>query len=67
MATDLIGHDLTPAEVALLRAYHDLRALAERDDLPPCAAANVKQALAACFQAVNDLALDFEHLLDVGV
>ncbi len=67
MATDLLGRELTPAETALLRTYHDLRALAARDDLPPCAGANVKQALAACYQVVNDLALDFEHLLDVGV
>jgi hypothetical protein len=67
MATDLLGHNMTPAEAALLQAYRELRALAARDDLPPCASANVKQALAACYQAVNDLALDFEHLLDLDV
>lgn len=67
MSADLLGRELSPAEAELLRTYRDLKALAGRDDLPPCAAANVKQALACCYQAVNDLALDFEHLLDVGV
>lgn len=53
---DLLGKKLTPAEVRLLAAYENLKALLH-EDLPPCAAANVKEALAALWQVVHDLAL----------
>jgi hypothetical protein len=65
--TDLVGRELTTGEADLLDAYERLRGLAADDSLPPCVVANVRHALAAVAQAVNDLALDFEHLLDVGV
>jgi hypothetical protein len=55
-AKDLLGRNLTPAEKRLLAAYEDLKALLQ-EDLPPCAAANVKEALAALWQVVHDLAL----------
>ena len=41
--------------------------LAARDDLPPCAARNVRKALACLWQATNDLDLQFEQLYDLGV
>ena len=65
--TDLLGKPLTEQEQALLDAYQSLKALAARDDLPPCAARNVRKALAAMWQTTNDLDLQFEQLYDVGV
>lgn len=65
--TDLLGNPLTAAERDTLNAYETLKALAARDDLPPCAARNVRKALAAMWQAANDLDLSFEQLYDLGV
>jgi hypothetical protein len=65
--TDLLGKPLTEQEQELLRVYEDLKRLAARDDLPPCAARNVRQSLAALWQATNDLDLQFEQLYDLGV
>jgi hypothetical protein len=66
-ATDLLGQRLDDTEVELLRVYRDLKTLAARTDLPPCAERNVKKALACMWQVVNDLNLEFEQLYDVGV
>ena len=65
--TDLLGNQLTAAERDTLAAYEALKALAAREDLPPCAARNVRKALAAMWQAANDLDLRFEQLYDLGV
>ena len=65
--TDLLGRPLSDAETQLLRVYSDLKALAGRSDLPPCAERNVKRALACMWQIANDLNLEFEQLYDVGV
>ena len=65
--TDLTGRELDAAEAALLDVYRRLKDLADRDDLPPCAAANVRHALGHAWNAVNDLGLVYEHLLDRGV
>jgi hypothetical protein len=65
--TDLLGKPLTGAEPELLAAYETLKALATRDDLPPCAARNVRKALACLWQVTNDLDLQFEQLYDLGV
>jgi hypothetical protein len=65
--TDLLGNPLSSTERDLLSAYDVLKALAARDDLPPAVARNVKAALAAMWQATNDLDLQFEQLYDVGV
>jgi hypothetical protein len=62
---DLLGNTLTADEQAVLDTYAALKDLAGRD-LPPCAAANVRVALAAVAVAVTDLALEFEHLTDLG-
>jgi hypothetical protein len=58
---------MTETESEFLQVYRQLRALAAREDLPPCAARNVKKALACLWQVVNDLDLEFEQLYDVGV
>ena len=65
--TDLLGAPLTAQEGELLAAYEALKRLAAQDDLPPCAARNVRKALAAMWQATNDLDLQFEQLYDLGV
>ena len=65
--TDLLGQALNENEEQLLAAYRDLKALAARSDLPPCAARGVRKALACMWQVVNDLNLEFEQLYDLGV
>jgi hypothetical protein len=64
---DLLLQPLTEPETAILQTYQALKALAARDDLPPCAARNVRKALACLWQATNDLDLQFEQLYDLGV
>lgn len=65
--TDLLGKQVTASERDALVAYEALKALAQRDDLAPCAARNVRKALAAMWQVTNDLDLQFEQLYDLGV
>lgn len=57
---DLLGNDLTPEEARLLAVWEQLKALRD-DDLPPSARAAVAEAVAALWQAVNDLALTSER------
>ncbi|GAC1451440.1 MAG: hypothetical protein PVSMB4_11290 [Ktedonobacterales bacterium] len=64
---DLLGKPLTDYEQEALSIYNALKALAAREDLPPCAARNVRKALACLWQATNDLDLQFEQLADLGV
>jgi hypothetical protein len=66
-STDLLGRPLTPVEAELLDLYNRLKRLLERDDLPPCARAAARNALAALWNGVNDLALEHEQLIDLGV
>lgn len=66
-STDLLGAPTTEVETQVLGVYETLKALAARDDLPPCAARNVRKALASLWQATNDLDLQFEQLYDLGV
>ncbi len=65
--TDLLGNPLTEQEQELLHIYEALKTLAERDDLAPAVARNVRRALASMWQATNDLNLQFEQLYDLGV
>lgn len=65
--TDILGKTLTLQELELLRVYEALKKLAAQDDLPPCAARNVRRALSSMWQATNDLGLQFEQLYDLGV
>ncbi|MEO6457568.1 MAG: hypothetical protein ABIO92_04755 [Chloroflexia bacterium] len=66
-STDLLGNPLTQQEHEILDVYESLKRLAANDDLPPCAARNVRKALSAMWQATNDLDLQFEQLYDLGV
>ena len=65
--TDLLGKPLTEQEQDLVNVYETLKKLAAQSDLPPCAARNVRKALACMWQATNDLDLQFEQLYDLGV
>ena len=66
MSIDLLGNELTASEERLLAVYEELKALCA-EDLPPVAAANVRAALALMHNVVNGLALEYEHLTDLGV
>lgn len=65
--TDLLGKPLTEQEQDLVNIYETLKKLAAQSDLPPCAARNVRKALACIWQATNDLDLQFEQLYELGV
>ena len=65
--SDLLNRPLTDNEKELLTTYLALKKLAAREDLPPCAARNVRKALACLWQATNDLDLQFEQLYHLGV
>ena len=65
--TDLLGKPLSTSESEMLAVYEALKKLAAQPDLPPCAARNVRQALASLWQATNDLGLQFEQLYEYGV
>ena len=54
---DLVGREMTPEERKLLKAYDAVRALLEQPGLAPAVVANVKEAAAALWIAVNDLGL----------
>jgi hypothetical protein len=64
---DLLGNPIGEADAQLLRLYRELKAVAARPDLPPCAERNVKKALACMWQVVNDLNLEFEQIYELGV
>ncbi|HEY1351429.1 MAG TPA: hypothetical protein VGF67_17545 [Ktedonobacteraceae bacterium] len=65
--TDLVGKPLSEQEQELFAVYETLKGLLARDDLPPCATHNLRQALASLWQVTNDLGLQFEQLYDYGV
>ena len=67
MERDLLGRPLSDTEAELARVYRELKTLALRQDLPPCAERNVKKALACMWQVANDLDLEFEQLYELGV
>jgi hypothetical protein len=56
-AKDLLGNVLSTDERELLDLYTRLKALAQRDGMPPVVTANVKQAMVMLWNACNDLAL----------
>ena len=66
MTRDLLGNELTGSEERLLGVYAQLKALCD-EDLPPIAWANVRAALALMHNVVNGMALEYEHLTDLGV
>ena len=64
---DLLGRPIADTDAKLLEIYRELKTLAARSDLPPCAERNVKKALACMWQVANDLDLEFEQLYELGV
>jgi hypothetical protein len=66
VTVDLLGSELTPSEARLLAVYEELKALCGLD-LPPNAHAGVRASLALMHNVVNGLALEYEHLNDLGV
>lgn len=67
MTTDLLGRQLTAEEQRLADLYEDLKSLVrDSGDLPPCAAANLRNALASIAVTVADLGIVYEHLIDYG-
>ncbi len=64
--TDLLGRPTTPVEDELLDLYGRCKALLARDDLAPCARAGARVAAVGLWNAVNDLGLEYEQLLDLG-
>jgi hypothetical protein len=60
-ATDLLGNPLSADETELVDIYMRLKTLSQRDDLPPVALANAKQAMVLMWNACNDLALICEE------
>ncbi len=66
MTQDLLGNEISATDERLLGVYNELKALCN-EDLPPIAAANVRAALALMHNVVNGLALEYEHLTDLGV
>jgi hypothetical protein len=66
MGTDLLGQPTTEVEDELLALYQRCKALLDRDDLAPCARAGARVAAVGLWNAVNDLGLTSEQLLDLG-
>ena len=64
--TDLLGRPTSEVEDELLELYRRAKALLARDDLAPCARAGARVATVGLWNAVNDLALTHEQLLDLG-
>ena len=54
---DLLGRALSADEKELLVLYERLKVLSLRDDLPPCAVMNCKQAMVLLWNACVDLDL----------
>jgi hypothetical protein len=64
---DLLGRPISETEAQLVDIYEDLKVMAAREDLPPCAERNVKKALACMSQVMNDLNLEYESLYELGI
>jgi hypothetical protein len=57
---DLLGRSLSPVEAQVLETYRGVLALL-KEPLPPSVDANLREAAAALWQIVNDLALADER------
>lgn len=66
-ARDLLDRDLDQTEREIADLYARAKSLLAREDLPPCAQANVRAAVAALGVLSSDLALTWEHLTDLDV
>ena len=58
---DILGNELSADEKDLLALYQRLKELSARDELPPCALMNVKQAMVMLWNACVDLDLVYEE------
>ena len=65
-ATDSLAGSTTEVEDELLELYGRCKALLERDDLALRARAGARVATVGLWNAVNDLLLTHEQLLDLG-
>ena len=65
MTVDLLGKGLSPTEQRVLAVYEELKALCA-EDLPPNAHAGLRASLALMHNVVTGLALEYEHLTDLG-
>jgi hypothetical protein len=65
MTVDLLGSELSPTEQRVLAIYEELKSLCA-EDLPPNAHAGVRASLALVHNVVTGLALEYEHLTDLG-
>ena len=65
MTMDLLGSELSPTEQRLLAVYEELKSLCA-EELPPNADAGVRASLALMHNVVTGLALEYEHLTDLG-
>ena len=65
MTVDLLGFELTPTEQRLVAVYEELKALCA-EELSPNANAGVRASLALMHNVVTGLALEYEHLTDLG-
>lgn len=64
---DLLGRPLTAEEQRVAALYEELKSLLrDSGELPPCAVANLRNALASVAVTVTDLGLRYEHLIDYG-
>ena len=59
--TDLLGRELTDDEREILSLYERLKAMSAREDLPPCALMNLRQAMVMLWNACVDLSLIHEE------
>jgi hypothetical protein len=66
VTVDLLGSELSPQEQRLLVVYEELKALSAEAELPPNARCGVQASLALMHNVVNGLALEYEHLTDLG-
>jgi hypothetical protein len=62
---DLLGSELSPIEQRVLAVYEELKALCA-EELPPNAHAGLRASLALMHNVVTGLALEYEHLTDLG-
>lgn len=58
---DLLGKPLTDDERELLALYRQLQRLSRKQELPPCALMNCKEAMVMLWNACNDLGLICEE------
>ncbi|MGW9345927.1 hypothetical protein ACWGR3_30770 [Streptomyces albidoflavus] len=66
MTIDLLGDRLSTTESDIVAVYTTLKHLVRNADLPPTAAANLRDALASTSVVVTGLCLDYEQLIDEG-